>query len=129
MDSLSLDISPLREAFDLILTWVEHVPGLRELLGFGLIFILPGFSWSLVFFRGRQVSILERVVLSFGLSVALVTLGMFGLNLIFGVRVTGFNAVVMVVLLTIFAFTVWYCCKRRIGREWLLRFRREISRE
>ena len=46
----------------------EAVPGFRALLGIIIVFFLPGFAWTLVFFRG--INVLERVGLSIGLSIA-----------------------------------------------------------
>jgi len=53
---------------------------------FGVLFILflPGFVWSFLVFRMREVDLLERVAISIGLSIATVTLVVFWLNWLFG---------------------------------------------
>ena len=64
-------------------------------------FFLPGFAWTLVFFRGRQINIIERLALSFGLSIALVVLSIMALNLVIGVRITGLNSLLIIVAVTV----------------------------
>lgn len=106
MDLLNM----IKQALDFSLPWLEQVPFLRTFLGFLLVFFLPGFTWTLIFFF-RRVAVIERVVLSFGLSVALVTMVVCALNLLFGVKISGLN-----VLLTLLAITVIpvipYCIMR-----------------
>jgi len=38
---------------DLALPVLENVPVLRAILGFLLVFFVPGFAWTLVFFRNN----------------------------------------------------------------------------
>lgn len=78
---------------------LESIPGLRAILALILMFFLPGFAWSLVFFR--QINILERIALSVGLSIAIVSLSILALNIVVGVRITGFNSVLIIIILTI----------------------------
>lgn len=63
--------------------------GLRIFLGAMFILFLPGFAWSFVFFS--EIDWVERVALSFGLSIAIVPLAVFWLNWIFDVRITLLN--------------------------------------
>lgn len=67
---------------------MTFLEGLR--LVFGGIFILfaPGFAWSYVFFTRRKLDWIERFALSFGLSIALVPLGIFWLNWLFDMKIT-----------------------------------------
>lgn len=71
-------------------------------------FFLPGFAWTLVFFSGKQVNIVERTALSFGLSIAIVTLSILVLNRLFGVSITGFNAVLVILVITIIPVVIYY---------------------
>ncbi len=98
--------SPVRQIFDLFLPFFAHVPVVRELLGFVIVFFLPGFAWTLVFFR--QIKPVERIALSFGLSIAVVTLGILALNLLFGVKITGLNSLLTIIILTIIPVAVYY---------------------
>jgi uncharacterized membrane protein len=67
---------------------MTFLEGLR--LVFGGIFVLfaPGFAWSYVFFRRRKIEWIERLALSFGLSIALVPLAVFWLNWLFDMKIT-----------------------------------------
>jgi uncharacterized membrane protein len=71
----------------------------RAILGFILVFLVPGFAWTLVFFK--KVNIVERIALGIGLSIALVTLATIVLNIIFHVKINGFNALVTIIVLTL----------------------------
>lgn len=99
----------MREVFDFVFPFLERLPVIRAILGFILVFFLPGFVWTLVFFR--QVNALERVALSFGLSIAVVTLSILALNMLFGIRITGFNSVLVIIAITIIPVVVYYLCR------------------
>jgi len=90
---------------------VGSVPTIRAVLGFILVFLLPGFAWTLVFFSGRQISIIERLVLSIGLSIAVVTLSIFVLNKLIGIRITGLNSILIIIVVTLIP-TIYYFLKR-----------------
>jgi uncharacterized membrane protein len=62
--------------------------GLKTLLAALFIVFLPGSAWSAVLFPKKDMDRLERIALSFALSVALVPLTVFWLNWLFGVRIT-----------------------------------------
>lgn len=64
---------------------------IRLLFGSIFILFLPGFVWSYVFFARKNIDWIERVALSFGLSIALVTLSVFWLNWLFKMRITLVN--------------------------------------
>jgi len=56
---------------------------------FGSVFVLflPGLAWSFVFFKKEEIDVIERVALSFGLSITLVPLTVFWLNWLFDIRI------------------------------------------
>lgn len=66
---------------------------------FGSIFVLfiPGLVWSFVFFGKKEIDWIERVALSFGLSIALVPLTVFYLNYLFSVPINLVNASLTIV--------------------------------
>lgn len=97
----------LREIFGV----VEGLSVIRAIIGFILVFFLPGFAWTLVFFKGKQINVVERVALSFGLSIAVVTISIFALNLLVGVEITGFNSVLIIVAVTIIPVVAYYLSK------------------
>ncbi len=79
---------------------------MRAILGIVLMFFLPGFAWTLVFFR--QITRLERFVLSVGLSIAIVTLSILALNVLVGIRITGFNSLLIIITVTVIPLVFYY---------------------
>lgn len=79
---------------------------MRAILGIVLMFFLPGFAWTLVFFR--QITLLERFVLSVGLSIAIVTLSILALNIVVGIRITGFNSLLIIITVTVIPLVLYY---------------------
>ena len=96
----------IRQLFDFVFPFLEHLSILRALLGFILVFFLPGFAWTLIFFR--QINVIERVALSLGLSIAVVTLSLLSLNRLVGIRITGFNSVLVILAVSIIPIVVYY---------------------
>ena len=101
-------LSPIRELFGFAFPFLERLPIIRALLGFILVFFLPGFAWTLIFFKGRQINVIERVALSFGLSIAVVTLSLLLVNRLIGIRITGFNSVLIIIVVTIVPVVAYY---------------------
>ena len=99
-------LSPIRELFGFVFPFLERLPIIRAILGFILVFFLPGFTWTLVFFR--QISVLERAVFSFALSIVVVTLSIFFVNRLIGIRITGFNSALVIIVVTILPVAVYY---------------------
>ena len=99
---------------------LDHIPGLRAFVAVILIFFLPGFAWSFVCFSSEQINRLERVVLSIGLSIALVTVSMYALNLAFDVKVTGTNAVIDIIIIS-FAAVAFYFARKYLKSLYLRR--------
>jgi len=83
----------------------------RGTLGFILVFFIPGFAWTLVFFR--QVNVIERIALSFGLSIAVVTLSILVLNKLIGIRITGLNSVLIILVITVVPIVIYYLNRLR----------------
>ncbi len=109
-------LSPIREIIGFAFPILERLPVIRAILGFILVFFLPGFAWTLLFFSGKQVNIIERVALSFGLSIAVVTLSILALNKLIGVKITGLNSPLIIDAITIIPL-VFYGLKRLIERR------------
>jgi uncharacterized membrane protein len=85
----------------------------RVVLASVLVFFAPGFAWTLVLFK--QINVMERVVLSLALSIALVTLSILVLNAVFKVGINGLSAVVIIILITVIPL-VWYGLRRFLAR-------------
>jgi uncharacterized membrane protein len=108
-------VSSTKDLLEWSIPFLDRVPVIRAILGIVLVFFAPGFTWSLVMFQ--RINHLERLVLSFGLSIAIVTLSVLLLNLVFHVRITGLNALINILCLIavplVIKFTAGYVRKRR----------------
>jgi uncharacterized membrane protein len=80
---------------------------------FGGIFALfaPGLAWSYVFFARKQIDGIERLALSFGLSIALVPLAVFWLNWLFDMKITLLSTSLTVTGLIIIAVALIFARK------------------
>jgi len=107
----------LNAVFGLVFPFLERLPVIRAALGIVLVFFLPGFVWSLCFFR--QLKALERITLSFALSIALVTLSLLFINRLTGLRLTGTSSVLIILVVTILPVIVYYL-NRVIRRKGIL---------
>ncbi len=96
----------LKQIFDFAIPFLERLPVFRAILGVIIMFFLPGFAWSLVFFRG--INVLERIVLSIGLSVAITTLSILALNKLLGIRITGVNSLLIIIVITVIPLAFYY---------------------
>lgn len=105
------ELSAIQEIIRTVIPLLDSVPAIRVLLGFILVFFLPGFAWTLIFFSGRQINTVERLALSFGLSIAIVTLSIFALNRLIGIRITGVNAFLIIIAITIVPLAFYYLKK------------------
>lgn len=86
---------------------IEDIPVIRVILAGILMFFLPGFGWSLVLFT-KNINIIERLAISVGLSIALVTLAILALNIVFHVRINGFNGLIIIILITVIPFGIYF---------------------
>ena len=109
-------LSPIKEVFEFVFPFLERLLIIRATLGFILVFFLPGFAWTLIFFR--QINVIERVALSLALSMVIVTLSLLFVNGLVGISITGFNSVLVISVVTILPVAVYYLSwfiKRRKG--------------
>ena len=90
---------PIREAFRIV---------------FGSIYVLflPGFVLSFVFFHKKEIDIIERIALSFALSIAIVPLLVFYLNLA-GMRINIINIAFIIAFIVIGGIGVIWWRKRK----------------
>jgi len=82
----------------------------RMIFGATFVLFLPGFSWSYIFLPGK-IDWLERIVLSFALSLALVPLTFFWLSRIAGIGLTLLNSSLIIVFLS-FIPLMYYLIKK-----------------
>jgi len=99
------------------LPFLDSLPAIRVILAFILVFFLPGFAWTLVFFSGRQINIIERLALSLGLSIAVVTLTILFLHKLIGLSITGSNALLAIIVVTIIPVVIYYLKKLTAKKE------------
>ena len=92
---------------------------------FGSVFVLfiPGLAWSYVFFARKRIDWIERIALSFGLSIALVPLSVFWLNWLFHVPITLLSTCFVILGLT--AIPIGYLRVRK--SSWGMRLRAKLK--
>lgn len=66
---------------------METLELLRIPIGSVFVLFLPGYAWSFVFFKKDEIELIERIALSFGLSIALVPLIVFWLNWLLKIKI------------------------------------------
>ena len=104
------------EFFAAVSTLLNDLPLIRALLGVILVFFIPGFFWTLVFFNHRQINNIERLVLSFGLSIALVALSIMASNIMLDISINGTNALIIILVVTAIP-AVWYFLIKLFNRQ------------
>jgi uncharacterized membrane protein len=82
---------------------------------FGSLFILfiPGFAWTLALFEKHEIDGLERIALSFGISLAIVPLAVFSLNYLLHVKITALNSFLVIIALIAAPLLYLYVQNRR----------------
>jgi uncharacterized membrane protein len=104
---------------------MEIIEIIRAIFGFVLILFIPGFSATYALFPqgSKEIDAIERVALSIGLSIALVTLSVFALNFFLKVPINLMNSLLVVLGLTLIFGVIGYLKKgeRRGEREKLKR--------
>lgn len=103
-----MELGQLREDF---LSFLNAVPVIRAIIGSIIVFLLPGFAWTLVLFN--KINNIERFALSVGLSIASVTVSVLVINLLFKVRITGTNALIIIAVITVIPLVVYFFKKSR----------------
>lgn len=87
---------------------------LRAIGGFVLIFIIPGFAWTLVLFT--KLDIVERIVLSFGLSIAIITLIVYIPGQVFGLPINISNVLISTAAIICIALAIYAIRRYRESR-------------
>jgi uncharacterized membrane protein len=82
---------------------IELLEGARILIASVFVLFLPGFSLSFALFPKKdEIDWIERIALSFGLSIAIIPLLVFYSNFLFGIKIN-LITIASIVILTIFA--------------------------
>ena len=103
------------QIFGFIFPFMERLPTVRAIIGFILMFFLPGFAWTLVFFK--RLNIIERIAVSIGLSIAIVTLSILVAHLLLDVKITGANSVLIIIITVIIPLVIYYLKRLISGRS------------
>lgn len=77
----------------------------RIIFGSLYVLVIPGGVLTFIFFEKKEIDWLERIILSVALSVAVVPLTVFLLNLI-GIKITTFNVIIEILWIIIFSL-IW----------------------
>ena len=103
------------QIFGFIFPFLERLPTVRAIIGFILMFFLPGFAWTLVFFK--RLNIIERIALSVGLSIAIITLSILVAHLLLGLKITGVNSLLIIIVIVIIPLAIYYLKRLVSGRS------------
>lgn len=95
---------------DWLVGLLDSLSPVRAVLAFVIVFFLPGFAWTFIFFR--KLHPLERAALSFGLSIAIVTLGIIVMNVLLDMRINGVNSLLTILAITVVPLPLYYLLKR-----------------
>jgi len=85
--------------------WLPIWQSFRIIFGVILVLFMPGFVWSWVFWKSKELDIIERFTLSLALSIAIVPLFIFLLNKV-GFKINLINSIVEIISLLLTAIVV-----------------------
>ena len=97
-----------------VATEMTYLGSFRVIFGSVYVLFVPGLVWSFVFFPfgEKKVDIIERIALSFALSIAIVPLAVFYLNLI-GLKISAWSSFLVVLVLIIAGLSVVILRRKR----------------
>ena len=97
-----------------VATEMTYLESFRVIFGSVYVLFVPGLVWSFVFFPfgEKKVYIIERIALSFALSIAIVPLAVFYLNLI-GLKISAWSSFLVVLVLIIAGLSVVILRRKR----------------
>jgi len=81
---------------------------IQAVIGLPLVLFIPGYALSYAFFpKKKDLDLMERIALSFGLSFALIPLAVFFLNKFLKIPITVYSSFSIVVAITLIGIIVW----------------------
>jgi uncharacterized membrane protein len=81
---------------------------IRLVVGLPLVLFIPGYALSYAFFpKKKDLDLLERIALSFGLSIATIPLVIFFMNKFLKIPITVYSSFAVVTLITLIGIIVW----------------------
>jgi uncharacterized membrane protein len=100
---------------------MEIMEILRIIAGSIFVLFIPGLAWSFIFFGKDEIDIIERIALSFGLSIAILPLIIFYLNYLLGIRITLINSTLTILLITLIPAALYIAKNRGLMPDKLAR--------
>jgi uncharacterized membrane protein len=96
--------------------WLGIEQSFRIIFGSFYVLFLPGVVLTFAFFKGKEIDILERIALSFALSIAVVPLLVFYLNLI-GMKINTLNVVLVIAFIILINLAIIYWREKKTKKE------------
>lgn len=93
---------------------MEIMEILRIIAGSIFVLLIPGLGWSFVFFSRDEIDVIERIALSFGLSIAILPLIVFYLNYLLGIGITLISSTVTILLITLIPAALYIAKSRGV---------------
>lgn len=96
--------------------WLPPVQSFRIVFGSVYVLFLPGLALSFVFFNKKEIDFIERIALSFALSIAVVPLLVFYLNLL-GMKINLVNSTLVIAFIIIGSLAAIAFKRKKIKRK------------
>ena len=81
---------------------------IQAIIGLPLVLFIPGYALSYAFFpKKKDLDLMERIVLSFGLSFALIPLVVFFMNKFLKIPITVYSSFSIIVAISLIGVIVW----------------------
>lgn len=81
---------------------------IQAIIGLPLVLFIPGYALSHAFFpKKKDLDLMERIALSFGLSFALIPLTVFFLNKFLKIPITVYSSFSIIIAITLIGIIVW----------------------
>lgn len=81
---------------------------LQAIIGLPLVLFIPGYAISYAFFpKKKDLDLMERITLSFGLSFALIPLAVFFLNKFLKIPITVYSSFSIILAITLIGIILW----------------------
>ena len=81
---------------------------IQAIIGLPLVLFIPGYALSYAFFpKKKDMDLVERIALGFGLSIATIPLSVFFLNQFLKIPITVYSSLAITVAITLVGVIVW----------------------
>jgi len=81
---------------------------IQTIIGLPLVLFIPGYALSYAFFpKKNDIDVIERIVLSFGLSIAIIPLTIFFMNRFLKIPITVYSSLAVTIAITLVGIILW----------------------